>query len=147
MLERKFPPKFFSFPTQKFHISQSHKVFTQNSLIFSLSLTRPLSLSLTHTHTQPRQRRRAEPDPAQQRRQWGRAQPSTPLLPYPSALSPSPQDPFSLSPYTTPHTHSFFLTIPIPIPILLGKLFVWFFVLIVVKFWVWIWILNIRLFI
>ena len=93
MLGRKFPPKFFfpfplkilqkNFPTYIFishaevsFITQSF--YSQNSLIFSLSLTRPLTF--THTHTQPRRRRRVEPSPAQRRRRRGWAQPSTPLL-------------------------------------------------------------------
>ena len=46
-----------SFLTQSF--------YSQNSLIFSLSLTRPLTFAHAHTHTQPRQRQRAEPSPAQ----------------------------------------------------------------------------------
>ena len=50
-------PLTFSFPTQKFHFS--HKVFTHKTLIFSLSLTRPLTF--THTHTQPHRHRQAKP--------------------------------------------------------------------------------------
>ena len=46
-----------SFLTQSF--------YSQNALIFSLSLTRPLTFAHAHTHTQPRQRQRAEPSPAQ----------------------------------------------------------------------------------
>ena len=46
-----------SFLTQSF--------YSQNSLIFSLSLTRPLTFAHAHTHTQPRRRQRAEPSPAQ----------------------------------------------------------------------------------
>ena len=46
-----------SFLTQSF--------YSQNSLIFSLSLTRPLTFAHAHTHTQPRRRQRAEPSTAQ----------------------------------------------------------------------------------
>ena len=80
-----------SFLTQSF--------YSQNSHFLSISHT----VSHIHTHNPASA---YEQSPAQRRCRQGRAQPSTPLLldlstvnPYPSALSPSPQDPFSPSPF------------------------------------------------
>ena len=172
MLGRKFPTNFFFpfphkilqeiFPTYIFisHTKVSfltQSFYSQNSLIFSISLTRPHTHTHTHTHTH----NLASADkqsPAQPSDDVDEAEPSHWLLSSSISLPSNHTDRLSLphhkilspflplSPYH-PHTHSFFLTIPIAILILLSKLFILFFVLIIVKFWVWIWILNIRLFI
>ena len=139
------PIKNFHFPLHKF-LFPLHK-----TLSFSLYLSHNLSHACAHTHArahthtsdktllaptskaQPAPVCRAEsstnedePNPTQRWCRWGRAQPSTPLLPYPlalftvdpypSTLSPSPQDPFSLSPLTTQIPIHFSSPYPYPYP-------------------------------
>ncbi|KAM4073581.1 hypothetical protein ACB094_10G030500 [Castanea mollissima] len=122
------PQNFFSFPAQNSPKIFPHKIFISHTkflptkLSHFLSHTRPLTFTHTHT-TPPAPTSRAQPSLAQRRCRRGRAQPSTPLLldhstvnPNPSTLSPSPQDPFSLSPLTTPIPIHFSSPYPYPCP-------------------------------